>query len=350
MFEDFEYNKTIEDLIVFLLIKTIVSLLIFIFLILTYKDRFLNIDLNDNGNDIPINKQISNDKRKIKVCICTLGKKENIYIREFISHYYSYGVDKIFLYDNNDINEERFESVLSDYIKKNNFVEILNYRGKTSPQFKIYDDCYKRNYKLYNWLIFYDIDEFIYLQNYSNIKEFLSLTIFEKCKSIYLNCIRHTDSDLLYYENRSLVERFPEINWNSNMYTVKTILRGNLEGIIFKTTHWLDRRIKGCNVKGETIIPNNNKKLINNINTSVVKKIHIDHYCFKSTEEFINKINKSDGVFGYNDKIKMHKIKLYFGYNKLTLNKINYIEETIKINLTEYKKILYSEKYKPKIR
>ena len=52
------------------------------------------------------------------ICICTLGKKENRYIREFVTHYEKYGVDKIYLYDNNDINGERFEEVIKDYIDK----------------------------------------------------------------------------------------------------------------------------------------------------------------------------------------------------------------------------------------
>ena len=34
-------------------------------------------------------------KNKIKVCICTYGKNENLYIREFIQHYEKYDVDKI---------------------------------------------------------------------------------------------------------------------------------------------------------------------------------------------------------------------------------------------------------------
>lgn len=32
----------------------------------------------------------------IKVCLCTVGKLENNYIKEFIMHYRKYGVDKIF--------------------------------------------------------------------------------------------------------------------------------------------------------------------------------------------------------------------------------------------------------------
>ena len=33
----------------------------------------------------------------------------------------------------------------------------------------------------------------------------------------------------------------------------------------------------------------------------------------------------------------MHKINLYFNYNKLTLEKINYIEKECRLNLKEYR-------------
>ena len=105
-------------------------------------------------------------KSKIKVCICTYGKNENRYIREFIQHYEKYDVDKIYLYDNNDIKGEKFEDVIQDYIDKG-FVEIFNWRGKTRGIYKIMNLCYQRTYKKYDWLIFYELDEFIYLHNYS---------------------------------------------------------------------------------------------------------------------------------------------------------------------------------------
>ena len=59
----------------------------------------------------------NNSQYNIKVCLCTPGKNENRYIREFIDYYINYGVDKIFLYDNNDIEGEHFEEVINDYIK-----------------------------------------------------------------------------------------------------------------------------------------------------------------------------------------------------------------------------------------
>ena len=95
--------------------------------------------------------QSSKIKSNIKVCLCTVGKQENNYILDFIKFYKKYGVDKIFLYDNNDINSERFEEVISEYIE-NNYVKIFNYRGKYKPQLFIYDHCYKLNKKNYDWL------------------------------------------------------------------------------------------------------------------------------------------------------------------------------------------------------
>ncbi len=59
------------------------------------------------------------------------------------------------------------------------------------------NDCYIKNYRKYDWLIFYDIDEFIHLNNYSNVKYFLSNSKFKTCPLIYLNLVCHTDNGLL---------------------------------------------------------------------------------------------------------------------------------------------------------
>ena len=174
------------------------------------------------------------------------------------------------------------------------------------------------------------------MKNLTNINEFLLNKRFKKCKIIYLNCLRHTDNDLLFYDNRTLTERFPFINWQSKMFTVKSMIRGKIKNVKFKTSHWLDRNIIGCNSIGEKVKPNKLKKM-DNINNLDAKYYYIDHYCFKSTEEYISKINKGDGIFGFNNITRKHKIHLYFLYNKITLQKINLIEKETGFNLKEYK-------------
>jgi len=155
----------------------------------------------------------------IKVCICTLAKDENKYILEFVEHYKKYGIDKIYLYDNNDIDGERFDDILRKYIE-DEFVLIKDWRGikGTSTYYGIMDSCYQTYHDQYDWLIFYEIDEFLYLKNYKNIKSYLISNRFKKCESIQLNWVHMSDNNKIYYENKSLAERFPEIGKNVNRY------------------------------------------------------------------------------------------------------------------------------------
>ena len=137
------------------------------------------------------------DTLNIRICVCTCGKNENKYAREFVKYYYNYGVDKIFIYDNNNENSENFEDVLYDYIQSG-FVRIINYREKQKIQMKAFNHCYQHNKNNYDWFIYYDMDEFIHLDNYKNIKKYLGQTAFNKCNIIYLNHVIHTDNNQIY--------------------------------------------------------------------------------------------------------------------------------------------------------
>ena len=254
-----------------------------------------------------LNKKYIKKIKNIKVCLCTIGKLENKYVREYVEHYKKYEIDKIFIYDNNDINGESFENVLSDFID-NKYVEIINYRGKKTIQINMLNNCYKNNFKLYDWFIMFDMDEFIYLKNYGSIKNYLNNKKFKKCKVINLNRPFHTDNNQIYYKNKSLSERFPEKFYN--IINVKSILRGHIPNIKINSLHRLNYKLKACNGFGK----NNNK--------TDFKYYYIDHYYFKSTEEFINKINRGDAYYSSNNKLKFNKIKFYFAFNKITLEKI----------------------------
>ena len=274
---------------------------------------------------------------KIKVCLCTLAKFENKYIKEFVQHYKKYGVDKIFLYDNNDINGENFEEILYDYIKKG-FVKVINWRGKYQSMMKIMNDCYHKNYANFDWLIFYEIDEFIHLYNYSNIKPFLSQNNFKYCQVIHLNLVCHTDNDLLFYENKSLFERFPKIvnNFKPNSIKLerKSIIRGHIDGVLINHNHLGDTRLKSCNSFGLQ----EKYKCFYSYNGDQ-KYYYIDHFYSKSTEEFIEKITKGD-AFRNDPHYIYERIDKYFAQNKITKIKLDLIEKKANVNLSKYRKKL----------
>jgi hypothetical protein len=139
----------------------------------------------------------------------------------------------IFIYksiSNNDINGERFEDKIEDYIKKG-FVKLLNWRGKKTIQSKAINNCYKKRYKIYNWFLFFDLDEYLYINGERNLKKFLNNKRFLNCQLIYFNERIHTDNDKLFYENQSLKKRFPKTLKTYNNSAIKFIIRGNISNI-----------------------------------------------------------------------------------------------------------------------
>ena len=81
-----------------------------------------------NGYIKPKFRKINNlyELNKGNICICTIGKYENLYIREFVDYYHSIGITKIFLYDNNNEEAEKFEDAINDYIKSTiDFIYLL---------------------------------------------------------------------------------------------------------------------------------------------------------------------------------------------------------------------------------
>ena len=292
-----------------------------------------------------INK-INNEKINFKICVCTCGKNENKYAREFVEHYKRYGIDKIFIYDNNENNDEKFEDVLSDYIN-NGYVKIYNYRNHSKIQMSSFNHCYQKNKNDFAWFIYYDMDEFIHLKSYNNIKEYISKTIFNKCNIIYLNHVIHTDNNEFHYFNKSLFERFPEIesfkkiNMSYQPRTIlldltKVIIRGNLTNITFKNPHFINN-ITSCDGFGNIITTK-----YNNIHLDKPdhKNFYFDHFYFKSLDEYLEKLNKASVFYGKKRGYNLYWFQLYFAINKITKEKLDYFENKTNTNLSFFRNII----------
>jgi hypothetical protein len=193
------------------------------------------------------------------IAMCSIAKKENLYIEEFVEHYKNLGFKKIFLYDNNELGGENFSEVLGNYIN-NNFVEIKNYRGMLSPQKKAYNDCYVNNNINYDWIAFYDIDEFLYIINYTNINKFLSLPKFKKCSSILINWKYYGDNNNIYYEPKPVQYRFTQPftflkNKTNDKYffsAAKSIVKGGLNLSWAHFPHFINDSMK-CRADGTLV-------------------------------------------------------------------------------------------------
>ena len=218
-----------------------------------------------------------------------MGRKENLYAQEFIDYYIKIGIDHIFIYDDNDKNTEKISSILNSQYKQ--YVTVYeNLTNETKYQCGVYNNCYKNNYKKFDWLLMVDMDEFLFINRFS-LKYYLSKSIFKKCDFIKFNWVIPTDNNLLHYDNRSLFERFPG-PYKKSLF-VKSIIRGNIPELKSMVHSPIESPIQNttCNNQRKKIfykimnfeyMPINNNLIFFQLNkvklTSIIKKQKIIRY------------------------------------------------------------------------
>jgi len=276
-----------------------------------------------------------NKNINIKIALCTMGKQENLYVKEFINYYIKLGIDNFFIYDDNDENSERISDMID--IQYKNIVEVYEAKKlKYVNQSLAFTDCYDKNKNKFDWILMVDMDEFLYIKK-DTLKNYLLKPVFNKCDFIKINWILPSDNGQLYYENKSLFERFKGPYKKSRF--IKSIIRGNISNLKYwvHSPYISPYKNASCNNIGKKI--NNdiiNLEHIDNIN---IRKAFIIHFHYKSTEEFIQKLKRGYSNWYGKELFNMLKYRInnYLNDNKITKDKIEYLEKELNINLSEYK-------------
>lgn len=265
----------------------------------------------------------------IKVYLVCIAKQENLYIKEFVNHYKLLGINKIILYDNNDFDGERFEDVINDQINSK-FVEVINVRGITGKyhnkflQDYVYLEAYNRYGNECDWICFFDIDEFLMLdEKYHSIQDFLSDEIFNEYDSIKIVWKLFDDNNNIQYEDKPLIERFTNISFK-NDNEVKSIIRTNLCIRAINCHGKTIPLLKCCNTNGKPIVYLNERHG-NIINLPSYKNACLNHYRLKTLDEFLNVRCKRGDMGGDAAKQKL-TLDYFFTFNKKTPEKLAYLK------------------------
>ena len=304
-----------------------------------HENNITNLEYNINNiiNISNINNlnKISNQKNNYFACFVTLGRQENKYIKELIEYYIKLGVEKFIFADNNIPNTEKLSDVVQDYIS-NGTVEIIELFGSDFGLAEFYNITYERYKAKCNLFVFFDFDEYleIFFEKGKNLvlKEFLTNSTFDKCEAILFNWVIYSDNDLIYYDNRTLNERFPEpyFQCRDNVH-VKTILRGGLNKTVFlekKSNHVPEKGVTICDSKGNI----RQKYNAFAISPPIYDYGYIKHFTTKTAEEYTNKILRG---LTRNRKLRPEeRVKLFFQYNKFSEEKLKVFEN--KFNLIYY--------------
>lgn len=169
----------------------------------------------------------------METLVCCIARNENNYIREWVEHYLNLGVSKVVIWDNGRGSEESPRDLLKD-LTEDGTVNVLDARDAENCQKEAYQQCYNFYSKAYNWLMFFDVDEFLELEHFDKINDFLGQKCFDKVNLIRVGWKHFTDSGLVKVENSNysrtrFTETVPEDKGVND--GAKSIIRG---GIGFK--------------------------------------------------------------------------------------------------------------------
>lgn len=261
----------------------------------------------------------------LNVALVAIGRMENLYAREFVEHYKNLGFSNIIIMDNNHDGEEHFEDVLQDYIDEG-FVIVEDYRNQIKPQMRGYTQMYRKYGNDYDWIAFYDFDEFLILPRHRDISEYLELFPSD-CQAILVNWLCMTDNNLVKYDPRPLMERFTQAmpldrkvqyNFPDNCH-VKSIIRGGLDVRFGGNPHTTDTPLIAYNASG--VRCENRPWQPMDYRIALLK-----HFTTKTLEEWMTRKMK----VGTPDRDPSQFLPFYkdrfFKINQMTDDKMNYLK------------------------
>lgn len=261
---------------------------------------------------------------KLNVAVCVIVKDEEKYISEFINHYIKIGFSKVIVCDNND--NEGLKSLLSDFIADGKVI-YEDYCFRRNYQIRCYEEMYEKYKSHFDWIAFFDCDEFLTLIDKRTISAFLKQPKFTDCNMICVSWRLHGDNGLVYYDDRDVKERFPEYapkEYTQNNH-VKTIIRCIDDSIVMTSAHsahFVDGSTYTTNCLGDYVSSDC-------VFQSVVwEGAVLEHYFTKTISEYIERRFDKPRANGSKDDIDDFIIR-FFEINEHTEEKDNIISKYI---------------------
>lgn len=266
--------------------------------------------------------------RSGKIALCCIAKRENNYIREFVEHYKNIGFDHITIYDNNDNDYEDVKSRINDYVESG-FVDIINAHGKKTYQLPAYKDFWINNYMKYDWIAYFDVDEFLILNKDKNIHDYISRDCFNDAKIIHINWKMYGDSENVNYEDKPILERFTIPSEKPSIRNIKGFCVNDHIKSIINTSIGLNIEFKNPHtIFGNYITKNGNgEPIINEWFTNYVYDLaQLNHYHTKTIEEYLSIRYNRGCADTYRNKTVDILVKDFYSLNSESEDKNKFIK------------------------
>lgn len=233
----------------------------------------------------------------MEIVLVCIAKDEDNYIAEWLDYNFKLGFNKIFIYAN-------------DWNYKNNDsrVSVINFNGRRK-QAAAYNDFKRNRSKGYDWVAFFDVDEFLVLHKHCCIHNFLQS--YNSCKAIGINwaVFGNNGHTKIIDNNYNVIDRFTKRStedYGENTH-IKSIVK--LPDVGYQGVHCLYNTWH--NLKGQARQGHWNKP----VDWSIAQ---LNHYYTKSEEELRIKCDR-----GRADSLRKKKFERIMK----NLSKMNQIED-----------------------
>ena len=207
--------------------------------------------------------------------ICCIAKDEDPYLREWVSYHLAIGFEHIILYDNNSKN--KIKDILKDYVATN-LVTVYDLPLTEHQQLSAYVNCIKVWKNLVHWIAFIDIDEFIVPLTTHDIRDFLDDYIDYAVVGVHWNIF--SSNGYLRKSSGSVIKKFRKsLGLNEH---IKSIVQPK-KVIKPLSPHHFQYTDSFCVNEDFVCIPSH-------CSYPIANKIVLNHYYFKSQQEFEEKI------------------------------------------------------------
>jgi hypothetical protein len=205
----------------------------------------------------------------MRIALVCVAKNEDRYIDEWIKYNFKLGFNDIYIYHN----DWEFE-----YEHPN--VHLTPIKGKGIQRFA-YNDCYQKIKWVYDWVAFFDIDEFLVLHKHETIGDFLSE--YNHHPAVGINWLLFGDNNLneVNDSDYGLIERFTRRQNSVNPH-VKSIVN----------TSYAHNHID-VHTPNSSVSDTNHKEFSGPYNhEGPIDVAQLNHYFCKTIEEFREKVDR----------------------------------------------------------
>lgn len=171
-------------------------------------------DKKEKEEDVEEKKIEMSPKKQIVDVVC-VAKREEMTIVDWVEYHRQVGINHIYIFDNNDVDDLSLVNKLKVYIDCGFVTVFDNIRGMKGMQMECYNAFLRQNLKemVNDWTLFIDCDEYLSIrEKYDNISDFLN-DVEANCPDIgvlYTNWDCYSANNKILYDPRPVVERFNE--------------------------------------------------------------------------------------------------------------------------------------------